>query len=193
MYLVAPDAGFFGNKIVKSILHFGICRDEQQQIPHTQRDPGGNREREEGEAHLYDDCKHHLGAEHLPAFVEVGQLVEHLKHITHQRHDDTRQGFLLRNTQSVRADVSKRLVTHYANLIFNLGSIQGVTTTYRCQESRKFNTPFRANAEIIQLTLLVEKLNFVGFSTCLKGDMSKAAVTALYDVTCVQGLCANNN
>lgn len=40
MYLVAPDAGFFGNKVVKSILHFWICWNEQQQIPHPKSDPG---------------------------------------------------------------------------------------------------------------------------------------------------------
>lgn len=40
MYLVAPDTGFFGNKIVESILHFWICWNQQQQLPHTKSDPG---------------------------------------------------------------------------------------------------------------------------------------------------------
>ena len=42
LYLVAPDAGLFGDKVVQSILHLWICRDEQQQLPHTQSDPKGN-------------------------------------------------------------------------------------------------------------------------------------------------------
>lgn len=53
IYLVAPHAGFFGNKIVKGVLHFGICRNEQQQVPHAESDPGEcrrNRKRA-GEAH----------------------------------------------------------------------------------------------------------------------------------------------
>lgn len=40
IYLVAPDTGFFGNKVVQSILHFRICWNEQQQIPHPKSDPG---------------------------------------------------------------------------------------------------------------------------------------------------------
>lgn len=53
IYLVAPDAGFFGNKIVKSVLNFGIGWNEQQQIPHSQSDPGGFREnRETGVKHI---------------------------------------------------------------------------------------------------------------------------------------------
>lgn len=40
MYLVTPDAGFFGNKVVESILHLWVCWNEQQQIPHTKSDPG---------------------------------------------------------------------------------------------------------------------------------------------------------
>lgn len=43
IYLVAPHAGFFGNEIVKSILHFRISWNEQQQVPHTKCDPGGFR------------------------------------------------------------------------------------------------------------------------------------------------------
>ena len=42
-YLVAPDTGFFGNKVVESILHFWVCWDQQQQLPHTKGDPEGNK------------------------------------------------------------------------------------------------------------------------------------------------------
>ena len=38
-YLVAPDAGFFGNKVIESVLHFRICWYQQQQLPHTKSDP----------------------------------------------------------------------------------------------------------------------------------------------------------
>lgn len=46
-YLVAPDAGFFGNKVVESILHFWIRWNQQQQLPHTKSDPGDYKKKKE--------------------------------------------------------------------------------------------------------------------------------------------------
>lgn len=41
-YLVAPDAGFFGNKVVESILHLRISWNQQKKLPHTKSDPIGH-------------------------------------------------------------------------------------------------------------------------------------------------------
>lgn len=40
---MAPDAGFFGNKVVEGILHFWICWDQQQQLSHTKSNPATNK------------------------------------------------------------------------------------------------------------------------------------------------------
>lgn len=42
-YLVAPDAGFFGDKVVESVLYFWVSWDQQQQFPHTNGDPVGSK------------------------------------------------------------------------------------------------------------------------------------------------------
>lgn len=44
MYLMAPDAGFFRNKIVKSILNVWIGWNQQQQLSYAKSDPGGDKQ-----------------------------------------------------------------------------------------------------------------------------------------------------
>ncbi len=43
-YLVTPDAGLFGYKVIKSVLHLWVSRDKQQQLPDTQSYSGKEQE-----------------------------------------------------------------------------------------------------------------------------------------------------
>lgn len=100
MYLVAPDTGFFGDKVIKSILHLWICWNEKQQIPHTKRDPGG-RKKETNAVTMQNNLLKRVfkKSARVPGLIQISQLVKHFKHITHQSHDHTRKRLLL-NTKT---------------------------------------------------------------------------------------------